>query len=112
MRKILKLGLIILLLVSCDNNFSSTKDSVDPIIKIAYDSLSTSQKNEIEGDWKNATLKKEIVNNKTGVITENNYIGKEVYIVVFYTGSNNSLGDIDVYVSKDKNKVIGGGYRE
>ena len=84
----------------------------NPMIKTAYDSLSRSEKNEIKGDWKNATLKEGTVSNQTGVLTDQHYDGKEAYIIVFYTGKNHSLGDIDVYVSKEKLKVIGKGYRD
>ncbi|MCA1060105.1 hypothetical protein LCL96_14295 [Rossellomorea aquimaris] len=85
---------------------------VNPMIKTAYDSLSSSEKNEIKGDWKNATLKEGTVNSKMGVLTDHNYEGEEAYIIVFYTGNNHSLGDIDVYISKDKQEVIGKGYRD
>ncbi|PFA66717.1 hypothetical protein CN378_13415 [Bacillus sp. AFS015802] len=84
----------------------------NPVIKTAYDSLSRSEKSEIKGDWKKAILKEATVSNHTGVLTNQHYDGKEAYIIIFYTGDNHSIGDIDVYVSKDKLKVIGKGYRD
>ncbi|MBN8192125.1 hypothetical protein JI667_08195 [Bacillus sp. NTK074B] len=52
------------------------------------------------------------MNHQMGVLKDHHYDGKQTYIIVFYTGNNHSLGDIDVYVSKDKLKVIGKGYRD
>ncbi|WP_201715704.1 hypothetical protein [Rossellomorea arthrocnemi] len=70
-----------------------------------------SEKNEIERDWKSADLKEEYVNNKTGILTDLDYDGKQASIALFYTGNHHSSGDIDMYNSK-KLKKIGKGYRE
>ncbi|WP_226671913.1 hypothetical protein [Rossellomorea aquimaris] len=110
MRKVL-MAIAILSIIISGCGLGKDQDA-NPVIKTAYDSLSRSEQNEIKGDWKNATLKEETVNEKMGVLSDHQYDGEEVYIIVFYTGSNNSLGDIDVYVSKDKQKVIGKGYRD
>lgn len=56
MRKVLMAVAIICVFMSgC-----SLEDDQDanPIIKTAYDSLSRSEKNEIEGDWKTLPLKR------------------------------------------------------
>lgn len=110
MRKVIMA--IAIICVSMSGCGQGDDQDANPVIKTAYDSLSRSEKHEIKGDWKNATLKEGTVNHQMGVLKDHHYDGKQTYIIVFYTGNNHSLGDIDVYVSKDKLKVIGKGYRD
>ena len=101
--------LLMTLLIGCSHR---DDEDPNPIIKIAYDSLLPSEKKEIEGDWKQAVLKVDTIHQQMGTLTDPDYEGKAAYIIVFYTGNNHSSGDIDVYVSRDKLKVIGKGYRD
>jgi hypothetical protein len=101
---------ITLVLVSC--NSSNANNPNLPIIQAAYDSLSVSEKKEINGDWRDANVDERVVTKRNGSLTDPNYDGKEVYVVTFSSKRSNVLGDISVYVSKDKKKVIGKGYRE
>jgi hypothetical protein len=104
---------ITLVLVSCNSSNSSNANNPNlPIIQAAYDSLSVSEKKEINGDWRDANVDERVVTKRNGSLTDPNYDGKEVYVVTFSSERSNVLGDISVYVSKDKKKVIGKGYRE
>jgi hypothetical protein len=106
----LKKMIVNLLLLSI-NASNSSKPNL-PIIQAAYDSLSVSEKKEINGDWRDANVDERVVTRQNGFLTDPNYDGKEVYVVTFSSKRSNVLGDINVYVSKDKKKVIGKGYRD
>jgi hypothetical protein len=111
--------LITFILASCNasnasnnSNNSNNSNRENTIIQIAYESLSKSEKNEIKGNWKDATIEERIVNKKYSTLNDNNYDGKKVYVVTFFSKKSAFLGNIDVYVPKDKMKVIGQGYRD
>jgi hypothetical protein len=101
---------ITLVLASCNSSNASNPNL--PIIQAAYDSLSVSEKKEINGDWRDANVDERVVTKQNGLLTDPNYDGQEVYVVTFSSKRSNVLGDINVYVSKDKKKVIGKGYRD
>lgn len=109
---IVNLLLLSIALVLAGCNASNASKPNLPIIQAAYDSLSVSEKKEINGDWRDANVDERVVTRQNGFLTDPNYDGKEVYVVTFSSKRSNVLGDIHVYVSKDKKKVIGKGYRD
>jgi hypothetical protein len=108
--------LITFILASCNtsntSNNSNHSNRENTIIQIAYESLTKSEKNEIKGNWKDATIEEKIVTKKYSTLNDNNYDGKKVYVVTFFSKKVDFIGNIYVYVTKDKMKFVGKGYRD
>jgi len=85
-----------------------TASEID-VREIAYNQLSTSNQERIQGTWQDAKLSDITLRKEMGNINDDSYIGKEVYLVDFsaevYTTNN-----IIVYIGKDNYNLIGYGY--
>jgi hypothetical protein len=68
-------------------------------------------KKEINGTWEDATVETIILREWMGIFKDTSYINKEV-TKIDYPAYNQVLGDITVYVDKQRHKIIGFGFRE
>ncbi|WML44634.1 hypothetical protein [Neobacillus sp. PS3-40] len=76
-----------------------------------WNQLQDKVKEQIEGSWKDATVQKLTLHEGMGNIKDKAFIGKEVYLVDFPTGSA-VLGGIGVFADINSHHVIGFGYRD
>jgi hypothetical protein len=91
-------------LSGCNNSTKKTRVDSVPIQKIAYDSLSTTEKKELIK--KEGIIEQKIVTKEFAHLTDDKYDGKKVYAVTFRS-KNQILGDIVVYIDGKIQKVIG-----
>lgn len=76
---------------------------------MAYNQLSSKDKERIAGTWKDGKLSKEILQERMGGIIDKSYIGKEVYSIEFKTKGNAIPNNMIVFFSIDNIKFIGYG---
>jgi len=77
-----------------------------------WNQLTIENKKHIEGDWKDASMKKIILSDSNGVIKDKKFIGKEVYLVEYPSNDNPTLGEFGVFADTKSHRLIGYGYRE
>ena len=94
--------------VTANDKPDITASEID-VREIAYNQLSTSNQERIQGTWQDAKLSDITLRKEMGNINDDSYIGKDVYLVDFsaevYTTNN-----IIVYIGTDNYKLIGYGY--
>jgi hypothetical protein len=86
----------------------TTKD----VREIAWNSLSESERDEVIGNWKDATISKVIADTKRFGLIDHSFEGKEVKEVTFRSTKSAILGDISILVDEKSQKVVGGGFRD
>lgn len=81
---------------------------------IVFNNLSEEDKNNLEPDIltsPNSTISIIILTNEVAKVTNENYIGEEVYIIEFMNKDKNTLPNNKIlFVSKDSCEVVGCGY--
>jgi hypothetical protein len=85
-----------------------TKD----VREIAWNSLSESERDEVIGDWKDATISNVLADTKRFSLIDHSFDGKEVKMVTFRSNKSAILGDISKLVDEKSQKVVGGGFRD
>lgn len=78
--------------------------------EIAYNQLTSKDKERIVGTWKDSKLSKITLKEGMENINDKSYIGKEAYLVDFPTKSKSKPNNMIVYMSIDNHKLIGYGY--
>lgn len=68
--------------VNKNEQFGTTEKQED-IRKIAYDQLTSKDKERISGTWQESKLSKVTLSEGIGNISDKSYIGKEVYLIDF-----------------------------
>lgn len=105
-------------LLACSNQKKSNniKDSNNVTVKeldvreIVWNQLTSKDKKQIKGTWKDSELRKITLNENMGIINDESYIGKEVYIIDLPTKSLSEPCNMIVYASLDDYKIIGYGF--
>jgi len=110
--RILLLSTIVLYAFILSGCQSPDKKTIKDVREIAWNSLSDSERNEVIGDWKDATISKVTADTKRFNLIDLAFEGKEVTIVTFRSSKNSVLGDISKLVDEKTQKVIGGAFRE
>ena len=89
----------------------STTVKEQDIREVAYNQLTSKDKEMVLGTWKDSKLCKITLHESMGRINNISYIGKEVYLIDFPAkgGVQNNLG---VYLAMDNNILIGYGYSD
>lgn len=80
--------------------------------EVVWNQLTKKEKEHIVGTWKDARVRKITLRETMGNFKDKTYIGKEVYLVVFPSNDNPSLGDIGVYADIKSHHLIGIGLRD
>jgi hypothetical protein len=88
-----------------------TKTTID-VRKIAWNSLSNSERKEVIGNWEDAAVSKVIADKKRFGLVDLSYEGKEVTMVTFQSIRSALLGNISILVDEKSKEVIGGGLRD
>lgn len=91
---------------------SETAQTTKDVREIAWNSLSESERNEVIGDWKHATVSNVIADTKRFALVDHSFEGKEVKEVTFRSTKSAILGDISKLVDVKSQKVVGGGFRD
>lgn len=78
--------------------------------EIAYNQLTSNDKERIAGTWKDSKLSKITLKKEDkGSITDKSYVGKEVYLIDFPTKNISKPNNMIVFLSIDTNKLLGYG---
>lgn len=119
---IVSLVISLVLITGCsavkNTNVISNKEQANFTVKeqdireLAYNQLTSGNKERIAGTWKDSKLSKITLREGMGNITDKSYMGKEVYLVDFPTESNSIPNNMIVYLSIDSNKLLGYGFVE
>ncbi len=119
---IVSLVISLVLITGCsavkNTNVISNKEQANFTVKeqdireLAYNQLTSGNKERIAGTWKDSKLSKITLREGMGNITDKSYLGKEVYLVDFPTESNSIPNNMIVYLSIDSNKLLGYGFVE
>ena len=116
---ILSTTLILGLFTACSSPKESILTNNEPIStivkeqdirEVAYNQLTSKDKERVAGNWKDSKLSKITLKKGIGNITDNSYIGKEVYLIDFTTKELSLNNNIIVFLGMDNNKLIGYGY--
>lgn len=86
----------------------TTKD----VRKTAWDSLSDTERAEVVGNWKEATMSKVTADLTRFGLDDSSFEGKELTLVTFHSTRSELLGDISKLVDEKSQKVVGGAFRE
>lgn len=117
MKKYILISLFLILLIpfaACGNQ----NNKIDPVVERAYNHLDSQSKDEIVA-WEHSTVtvidyskqqSHEVINLNTNQRVD--LKDKMVYRVTFKVKDSTILGDIDVYVDKKTNEVLGVDMRE
>ena len=100
---------------SSDKQTLTTKKEIQTtkdVREIAWNSLGDSERKEVVGDWRDATVSKVTADTKRFALNDSSFDGKEVTMVTFRSSNNSVLGDISKLVDEPSQKVVGGGLRE
>ncbi len=79
---------------------------------VAFNSLTNEERKKIPVSPKDSIVDNVIVNEELGEQIGVKYIGKTVYAVTFNNNEDNNNGRLVVYISKNKETVIGKGYEK
>lgn len=106
-----------ILITGCDmTNKQSESKTIETQMKdvreTAWSSLSPSEKKEVIGTWKEASITKVIANPQKFYLDDRSYEGKELTVVTFRSKKSKILGDISKLVDEKSQKVLGAGFRE
>src|SRR4051794_31797667 len=82
-----------LLLGGCQTSDKQTETTKD-VREIAWNSLGDSERKEVVGDWKDATVSKVTAGTKRFSLNALSFEGKEVTMVTFHSTNSPVLGDI------------------
>ncbi|WP_017414321.1 hypothetical protein [Clostridium tunisiense] len=78
--------------------------------RAAWEQLGPEAKDFIEGSWRSGKVRKVTLSPSMRNISEEAYIGKEIYVVSFTTKEDNpTINTIGIFVSIEDCKVIGTG---
>jgi hypothetical protein len=91
-------------------NMAQTKEL--DVREIVYNKLTSSKKEQIKGTWKDSKLSKIVLNGNPGVLYDQSFWGKEVYLVDFTTKKVRIPNNMTVYASTEDYKIIGYGVLE
>lgn len=92
------------------NEKVSTITKEQDIREIAFNQLTSKDKERISGTWKDSKLSKIILNESMGILSDKSYVGKEVYTVDFPTKDISDPHNMIVFLGMDNSKLIGYGY--
>ncbi|MCF6137779.1 hypothetical protein [Pseudalkalibacillus berkeleyi] len=81
-----------------------------PIEMVAFNSLTKEEVNKIPVSPKDSVVNEVIVSEDLGKQIGDKFIGKTIYSVTFNNTEDDTNGRLIVYVSNDKETVIGKGY--
>lgn len=113
---VLSLGLFTACSSLEEANIVINKEPISTIVKeqdikeLAYNQLTSEDKERVSETWKDSKLSKITLHERMGRINNISYIGKEVYLIDFPTKSNSMPSNMIVYLAIDNNKLIGYGY--
>lgn len=99
----------LIFLISGCNLFDNDKL---PIEMVAFNSLTKEEQNKIPVTPKDSVVSDVTVSEELGKQLGGKLIGKTIYAVTFNNTEDNSLGNLVVYVGKDKETIIGKGYEK
>lgn len=109
MKKIMLTILSLAAILALYSGASYLKESAD-VRKAVWEQFDSETKEFIKGTWRNGSLGKVTLNANMGNLSDESYIGKEVYIVSFTTKNPNpTINTIGVYASLEDYKIIGAG---
>ncbi|MFQ3544454.1 hypothetical protein Q7A53_10215 [Halobacillus rhizosphaerae] len=92
---------------------NQTKVTNKDVREDVWEQLTEEKKEHIVGSGKEASIQQITLREGMGMIKDNNFIGKEVYLVDFPSDEDNpTLGGIGVYADSKSHKIIGFGYRD
>lgn len=91
---------------------AETAQTTKDVREIAWNALIDSEKEEVIGTWKEATVSKVKVDEYKFHLEDKSFEGKEVTMVTFRSKKNALLGDINKLVDEKSEKVIGTNFRE
>lgn len=110
MKKIIIIIFSIIVIFALYSSSSYFKEQSN-VKRAAWEQLGPEAKDFIKGSWRSGKVKKVTLSPSMGNISEETYIGKEIYIISFTTKENNpTINTIGIFVSIEDYKVIGTGY--
>ena len=90
-----------------------TNVRVNDVREDVWKQLTEEKKEHIVGTGKEASIQQITLREEMGMIKDNSFIGKEVYLVDFPSDEDNlTLGGIGVYADMKTHKIIGFGYSD
>ena len=87
----------------------STTVKEQQIREVAYNQLTSNDKERVFETWKDSKLSKITLHENMGRVNNISYIGKEVYLIDF-PAKGGVQGNMVVYLGMDNNKLVGYGY--
>ena len=89
------------------------RSAVNDVREDVRKQLTEEKKEHIVGTGKEASIQQITLREEMGMIKDNSFIGKEVYLVDFPSDEDNlTLGGIGVYADMKTHKIIGFGYSD
>lgn len=114
---VLSLGLFTACSSPKEVNIITNKEPISTTVKeqdireVAYNQLTSKDKERLLETWKDSKLSKITLHESMGRINNSSYIGKEVYLIDFQT-KGGVQSNMVVYLGMDNNKLIGYGYTD
>jgi hypothetical protein len=109
MKKVLVIIFSLLAILALYSGGSYLKESAN-VKKAVWEQFGSETKEFIKGTWRSGSVGKVTLNANMGNISDESYIGKEVYIISFTTKKPNpTINTIGVYASLEDYKIIGVG---
>lgn len=91
---------------------AKTAQTTKDVREIAWNALSDSEKEEVIGTWKEATVSKVKVDEHKFHLEDKSFEGKEATMVTFLSKRKALLGDINKLIDEKSGKVIGTNFRK
>ncbi|MDP4090940.1 MAG: hypothetical protein Q8930_16955 [Bacillota bacterium] len=104
---VLLLGIFIACSNTHNKQISGLTVNGQDIREIAFNQLTSNDKERLLGTWKEGKISKIILKEGTADINDKSYIGKEVYSIIFTTKEISRPNYIGVLLDKDNYKLIG-----
>ncbi|MDM5190566.1 hypothetical protein QUF99_25545 [Bacillus sp. DX4.1] len=89
-----------------ENSSPQTHEAEKSVKKEVWNQLSNQEKQNIIGDWENATMTKTVLHKYNSHQTNEAYEGKAVYLIHFPSDAS-APKNIEVYVDIDTNEIVG-----
>ncbi|MPM94184.1 hypothetical protein SDC9_141329 [bioreactor metagenome] len=110
MKKIIIVVFFIIAILSLYSGTAYLKEQSN-VKRAAWEQLGPEAKNFIKGNWRSGKVRKVTLSPSMGDISDEAYIGKEIYVVSFTTKEDNpTRNTVGLFASIEDYKVIGTGY--
>lgn len=110
MKKFKKVILLILIFTFCfliGCRSENTINKKEDVREIVWKQLSTGEKDEIIGSWKDGVVVKTIATSNSYLLIDKSFEEKEVYFITFKSEKEPILGNVQKLVDIKSNKIVG-----